>query len=368
MNCDEISDLLSASLDGELTVQQEAEVQSHLAQCPSCRALMEDLTAIHEGCGGLETAPPPELTRRILEHLPPQKASKPTKIIYWKRWGAMAAAVCLIALAAWRIPGALDRGDTTQGVVSGDVENVSATASPDRSAPEAALPEDERPVSSPALSTYDTFTGGAGVANVAPTAEPDAVAPLTLGAPSAAAAQKSEVSNGDGGVNAAAAPAPSIQPSAKMASAEMVEAQTEISIQDRSFDQDALPEVTMFRASLTYDDTSDAGAEYAELPPAEGSGEESISIEPLEGLYRVASTASDASPAYCGVLTMAQGAPIGSYPVERQADGQLWYILPAADFNALLQELDAQSVSYDLRLTGLDISPTAQQGLLIIEG
>lgn len=43
MNCEDYDILLSARLDGELTRQEEADLEAHLAQCPRCRRQAQEL-------------------------------------------------------------------------------------------------------------------------------------------------------------------------------------------------------------------------------------------------------------------------------------------------------------------------------------
>lgn len=43
--CDEVDDLLSEYLDGELAARDAAEVSVHLATCPGCAQLAEELAA-----------------------------------------------------------------------------------------------------------------------------------------------------------------------------------------------------------------------------------------------------------------------------------------------------------------------------------
>lgn len=47
MNCDGYDILLSARLDGELTHQEEADLEAHLAQCPRCRRQTLALEELH---------------------------------------------------------------------------------------------------------------------------------------------------------------------------------------------------------------------------------------------------------------------------------------------------------------------------------
>lgn len=105
MKCEDVLELISASLDDELTAQQEAQLQAHLDQCGKCRALREELLGLREGCGQLEAAPPPALKEQIMAALPAQdRETAKKRRSRWKSWAAMAAALALIAVAAWRLP------------------------------------------------------------------------------------------------------------------------------------------------------------------------------------------------------------------------------------------------------------------------
>lgn len=378
MNCDEIFELLSASLDGELTDQQEALVQAHLAQCPGCRALMTELAAIHDGCGVWEAEPPQELTQSILDHLPTQGTRKPGKLIYWKRWGAMAAAMALIALAAWRMPGMLPGR-------SADLQlpEQAATGVTDRSAPgsetnQPAVQSDE--VDFDALATpasaLPPYVDGPGISVNSSFPEPTAETDGLLGtAPqSDAAARKSTFGYSDM-MDATAdleesLPQPTLKTAAAAPAYDVFIAATADtgSTQENGIEEPLAVEPTMVRSTFVRAEgyvAPETDNAVPEVPPATGSGEENISVEPREELYTLTVSVPEV---YCGVLTLAEGTPIGGYPTQVQEDGQVWYTLPAADLIALCQELDAQGVSYELRLEGADISPAAQQGLLIVTG
>src|SRR5689334_21939964 len=49
MNCDAVSLLLNAELDGELSTEQRSAMQSHLSSCAACRQQWNDLQALHHG-------------------------------------------------------------------------------------------------------------------------------------------------------------------------------------------------------------------------------------------------------------------------------------------------------------------------------
>ncbi len=128
MNHEDALELISASLDGELTAQQEAQLQAHLDQCGKCRALREELLGLREGCGELEVPPPPALKEQIMAALPAQELKTAgKKRSRWMSWTAMAAALVLIAVAAWRLPQFQgDQGKATD--TTADRSDVAETA------------------------------------------------------------------------------------------------------------------------------------------------------------------------------------------------------------------------------------------------
>lgn len=54
MDCERCLEQLSARLDGELPAGEAAELEAHLAQCPSCRALAQQLEQLHGDFPALE--------------------------------------------------------------------------------------------------------------------------------------------------------------------------------------------------------------------------------------------------------------------------------------------------------------------------
>ena len=61
MACQRYYELISARLDGELSQEEERELENHLALCPGCRALAEQLSGLHEDFSALEEARAPEV-------------------------------------------------------------------------------------------------------------------------------------------------------------------------------------------------------------------------------------------------------------------------------------------------------------------
>lgn len=136
-HCDEYLELISAAVDGALSPADQEKLNAHLAACPGCRALLADLTAIHEGLSALPNAEPPAgLHDRIMSAvaadnvLPftPKKKARP-----WKKWGAWAAAVALIFAGAWGVqdsvfPGGHKSAEAALGAAPAAAEGRAADA------------------------------------------------------------------------------------------------------------------------------------------------------------------------------------------------------------------------------------------------
>lgn len=60
-------DLLSAYLDGELPERQAETVESHLTDCPGCRARLDGLRRVVHALGRLERAAPPQVLAQRVE-------------------------------------------------------------------------------------------------------------------------------------------------------------------------------------------------------------------------------------------------------------------------------------------------------------
>ena len=70
MDHDRCFELLSARLDGPLSEEEERALEDHLAHCPDCRALAEQLEQLHTGFSGLEELKAPAgFTGRVMEQI-----------------------------------------------------------------------------------------------------------------------------------------------------------------------------------------------------------------------------------------------------------------------------------------------------------
>ena len=48
MNCEQALEAISARLDGALSEEENRELETHLASCASCRALLKELTELED--------------------------------------------------------------------------------------------------------------------------------------------------------------------------------------------------------------------------------------------------------------------------------------------------------------------------------
>ena len=60
MTCEDSVELLSARLDGALTEEENRALENHLKICTECRAVAEDLEAIHLSFEDMEPVPAPD--------------------------------------------------------------------------------------------------------------------------------------------------------------------------------------------------------------------------------------------------------------------------------------------------------------------
>ena len=84
MNCADLEILICDYLDGTLTADRKAEVESHLSDCPACAELARDsAAAVTFMAGAAEVEPPPELITKILFDAPWSKTPSRSKAQVW---------------------------------------------------------------------------------------------------------------------------------------------------------------------------------------------------------------------------------------------------------------------------------------------
>ena len=84
-NCETYLEWISAHLDGQLSDEEERELEEHLDQCPTCRAIEERLAALHDSFQGLEDIPAPEgFTQGVMDRVRAEQ-SRPKVVPLFKR-------------------------------------------------------------------------------------------------------------------------------------------------------------------------------------------------------------------------------------------------------------------------------------------
>lgn len=122
ITCNEALELLSAQLDGAITIEQQAALDAHLASCPECRRIQRELQLADEALPGLQQEPPRLLHDAVMQEIRRETRQKKERKPLLRFVGVMAAAAALLAVLAGfhlvRLPGfdsgeaAVSMGDT----------------------------------------------------------------------------------------------------------------------------------------------------------------------------------------------------------------------------------------------------------------
>ena len=76
MNCEQALEAISARLDGALSEEENRELETHLASCASCRALLKELTELEEGLETLPVEAPETLAPSVMHAIRAEKAAQ----------------------------------------------------------------------------------------------------------------------------------------------------------------------------------------------------------------------------------------------------------------------------------------------------
>ena len=90
ITCNEALELLSAQLDGAITIEEQTALQEHLAACPECRRIQSELKMAEEALPKLQQEPPKLLHDAVMQERKP----------LLRFVGVMAAAAALLAVLA----------------------------------------------------------------------------------------------------------------------------------------------------------------------------------------------------------------------------------------------------------------------------
>lgn len=160
--CEEYAALLDLFVDGELSPEDMTRVRNHLAECPGCRAYVDDALAIRAGFPDAEETVVPEGFAEGVMARVREDAAKERKIVELKRRGvrhwigtaAALAACCALVILVRTGPGfagqtkdaAAPAGDgaaydTAETAIAGEESGITPQAAPE-AAPESKEPED----------------------------------------------------------------------------------------------------------------------------------------------------------------------------------------------------------------------------------
>lgn len=69
ITCDQALELLSAQLDGAMTIEEQTALQEHLAACPECRRIQSELKMAEEALPELQQEPPKLLHDTVMREI-----------------------------------------------------------------------------------------------------------------------------------------------------------------------------------------------------------------------------------------------------------------------------------------------------------
>lgn len=80
MNCQEIKELLSAYLDGELSSKEQLEEEKHLSACSNCQLKLESLKTVQKALSNLEKSEPPRQRSLVFQKELQKKLAQPSPL------------------------------------------------------------------------------------------------------------------------------------------------------------------------------------------------------------------------------------------------------------------------------------------------
>lgn len=134
--CTSFEALLDPFVDGELSPEEMARVQSHLDQCPACRAYVDDALSIRAALGGWEETPVPEdFERRVMDAVRAHPRRRRTP---WKKvMLPLAACFAVVVLALPLCTQFLKSPEQTPAPAAETPQTAQAEASAEEAAPAA---------------------------------------------------------------------------------------------------------------------------------------------------------------------------------------------------------------------------------------
>ncbi|MQL52538.1 DUF4349 domain-containing protein [Desulfofundulus thermobenzoicus] len=100
MRCQQIQELLSTYLDGELEPSRLSQIEAHLCRCPACRNQWEDLKAAMDMLRDLpDIAPPANFSEQLKQKLKRRNLFSPSRTARWFGRGGIFAVAAVLAVA-----------------------------------------------------------------------------------------------------------------------------------------------------------------------------------------------------------------------------------------------------------------------------
>ena len=131
MNIHENTALLDAFVDGELTSEEMISVQSHLDECPECRAYVDDVLVIRASFPTEDDAElPADFAETVMKAVAEAPQSRPKKR---QPWGKLAAAAACLAVIVLMQRGGLTggSGNTSAACDAAPMEAAEAESAPE---------------------------------------------------------------------------------------------------------------------------------------------------------------------------------------------------------------------------------------------
>lgn len=122
MNCEEYIVSLSGRIDGMNTDEEEALLNEHLANCPHCRALLQEMEGNDKLLADSRLTAPTELVPNVMKKIRAEKQKKRSRSLRYTLTGlATAAVLFLVIFGGFRLP---DRDYTQEVPQEADCEDL----------------------------------------------------------------------------------------------------------------------------------------------------------------------------------------------------------------------------------------------------
>ncbi|MEG2570149.1 MAG: zf-HC2 domain-containing protein [Clostridia bacterium] len=102
-SCAKFRELISATVDGEITGDEQAALDKHIASCPDCAAAFTVFSILHDETSSLNVSPPPELATRVMFGVRNANAKKPHFLSRFKFTAAAAVILLVVFVASGQI-------------------------------------------------------------------------------------------------------------------------------------------------------------------------------------------------------------------------------------------------------------------------